>query len=154
MLLSMTVHGGYLLQWQIMNCHYSSRNPLGISSRFFLYNIVSNHKISDEKSDFHYFNSKICIMTHHDVLQHEKKNNNKKCILTLAMSPTCHSNNTITICWHEFFRECSQSQFGSVPNIQKQHGFIFSSYKFQRVASVKLDLYRKMSCWFANFFRV
>ena len=26
----------------------------------------------------------------------------KKCNLTLAMSPTCHSNNTITICWMNF----------------------------------------------------
>ena len=26
------------------------------------------------------------------------------------MSPTCHSNNTLLICWHEFFLECSQQQ--------------------------------------------
>ncbi len=29
--------------------------------------------------------------------------NFKKCNLTLAMSPTCHSNNTLLICWQEFF---------------------------------------------------
>ncbi len=28
----------------------------------------------------------------------------KKCNLTLAMSPTCHSNNTLLICRHEFKR--------------------------------------------------
>ncbi len=27
----------------------------------------------------------------------------KKCNLTLPMSPTCQCNNTIPICWHEFF---------------------------------------------------
>ncbi len=37
-------------------------------------------------------------------LQHNKK----KCNLTLAMSPTCHSNNTLLICWYEFFLECTQ----------------------------------------------
>ena len=31
----------------------------------------------------------------------------KKCNLTLAMSPTCHGNNALHICWHEFL-ECSQ----------------------------------------------
>ena len=34
----------------------------------------------------------------------------KKCNLTLAMSPTFHSNNTLLICWHEFFLGCSQYQ--------------------------------------------
>ncbi len=29
--------------------------------------------------------------------------NLKKCNLTLAMSPTCHNNNTSFICWHDFF---------------------------------------------------
>ncbi len=32
----------------------------------------------------------------------------KKCNLTLAISPTCHSNNALPICHHEFFLECSQ----------------------------------------------
>ncbi len=30
----------------------------------------------------------------------------KKCNLTLAMSPTCHSNNSLLICSNEFFLEC------------------------------------------------
>ena len=37
----------------------------------------------------------------------------KKCNLTLAMSPTCHSNNTFFICWHGFFLECSQYELFS-----------------------------------------
>ncbi len=73
----------------------------------------------------------------------------KKCNLTLAMSPTCNSNNTITICWDDFFWECSES-IGWVPNIRKQHSV--SYYKSIRVAPVKLDFYRNMTCWLANFF--
>ncbi len=28
--------------------------------------------------------------------------NKKKCNLTLAMSPTCHCNNTLLLCWHDY----------------------------------------------------
>ncbi len=39
----------------------------------------------------------------------------KKCKLTLAMSPTCHSNNALFICWHEFFLdELLSTTFGPV----------------------------------------
>ncbi len=40
----------------------------------------------------------------------QPKTSKEKCNLTLAMSPTCHSNNTLFICWHLFFLECSQQQ--------------------------------------------
>ena len=32
----------------------------------------------------------------------------QKCNLTMAMSPTCHSNKTLLICRHDFFLGCSE----------------------------------------------
>ncbi len=59
----------------------------------------------------------------------------KKCNLTLAMSPTCHNNNALLMCWHEFFRvlsstgtsiwACSDNvriQICWVPKRENQHG--------------------------------
>ena len=44
-----------------------------------------------------------------------------KCNLTLAMSPIFNSNNTITICWHKFFLECS---LGGLEICQKSLSFL------------------------------
>ncbi len=68
------------------------------------------------------------------MLQYEKK-----CNLTLAMSPTCHSNNTLAICWHEFFWECSQSQLAQCKIYRSSMGLSVSSYRSPRVAFVKID---------------
>ena len=76
----------------------------------------------------------------------------KKCNLALAMSPTCHSNNTIAISWHEFVWECSQAQLAQCQIYKSSMVLSVGSYISQRVALVKLDFYREMTCWLANFF--
>ncbi len=52
----------------------------------------------------------------------------KKCNLTLAMSLTCHSDKIITICWREFFWECSQSQLAQCQIHRSDCGRVSDSY--------------------------
>ncbi len=76
----------------------------------------------------------------------------KKCNLTLAMSPTCHSNNTIIVCWHELFWECSQSQFAQCQIYRSSMVLSVSFCKSPRVASVRLT--KKSHVDLQIFFRV
>ena len=74
----------------------------------------------------------------------------KKCNLTLAISPTWHSNNTITICWCEFFWECSQSHLAQCQIYKRSMVLSASSYKTPRVPLMDLDLSIFLECILNN----